>query len=525
VIKPLVPTLDTLVLQAKQAQQQWGQVALGHRAKLLQGLEKDLIRHSDRWALQLTTETRKPLRESYQAELTAAIGVVSYYARHGPAILANRLQWPDKSWLLGRLHTQSYRPHGVVGLITPFNFPLAIGVSGLSAALMAGNAVIIKPSDYTPGLAEALVTCLQTLLAQQGYPTALVQYLPGGAAEGKALVAHPGVDHIMFTGSVATGKAVQAVALARGASVNLELGGQDAMLVLPNANGHIAHLDAVLSYAVWGRFANAGQTCAAVKRLLVPQHQLPLVLQALKTKVEALVVGDPLLAQTHMGPLINTNVRNVIAQQVADGLAHGVSLLCGGTTLTPSHSNPNDAYYAPTVMVAPNGPPVHSRLWTEEVFGPVLLVVGYTHVQQALGWINDSPFGLTASVFGPVKQAGDLAQQLLVGVVTLHDTGAPQYALPSVAWLGHKGSGPGVSHGKAGLLACAKPLTITQNWLFYCPWFRKSPWLYHKAGAKGDKTLAFAKRLPVVFGPEGWLGKCNPYFWIGVWQHRSSTRL
>jgi acyl-CoA reductase-like NAD-dependent aldehyde dehydrogenase len=526
VINPIINALDDLVLQARQAQQLWQTVPLARRAKLLLAIEQELINNSDYWALQLTTETRKPLRESYQAELTAAIGVVSYYARHGPSILASRIQTPDKSWLLGRVHTRTYRPYGVVGLITPFNFPLAISISGLSVALMAGNAVILKPSDYTPILAQSLVNCLQTILKNQGLPVTLVQCLLGGAEAGKALVAHPGVNHIIFTGSVATGKAVQSSTLARGISVNLELGGQDAMLVLPNTNGNIDALDSVISYAVWGRFANAGQTCAAIKRLMVPQQHLPLVLQALKTKVSQLVVGDPLSPQTHMGPLIHPNVKQIIAEQVKDGLAHGVNLICGGTELTPPNTNQHDAYYAPTVMVANDGnAPIHSRLWTEEVFGPVLLVLGYHNVKQALDWINDSPFGLTASVFGPSKQAKDIAQQLSVGIVTLCDTGAPQYALPSVAWLGHKHSGSGVSHGKDGLLACAKLTTITQNWLFYCPWFRKSPWLYHKHADTVVPNLDFAKRLPITFGPEGWLCKWNPFFWIGVWQHRSSTRL
>ncbi len=502
------PAVDSAINQARQAFIQWQNVPPHKRAAVLKETARLIRENADDIARLISRETGKPLKESLESDILTAVNVLNFYARQGPKALADRRLPADRFTLLGRVSYERRVPYGVVGIISPWNYPFAIPVSGIAASLMGGNTAVLKPSELTPATGEKIGHLFQQALKNKGLPPEVVRVVTGDGATGKALV-NADIDYMIFTGSARTGYAIRNALQARGIEASLELGGSDPMIILENADD----LDAITSYALWGRFTNTGQTCAAVKRLFVPASRHEDVLSLLKEKIGQLRQGSPENPGHHVGPLLNEAQLREVDAQVKDAVARGARIVIGGKI------RPGDGwYYEPTLLA---DVPPDARVMTEEVFGPVLPVAAYDTVDEAVRLANASPYGLTGSVFGPRREAEKIARQLHAGVVAVNDTGTTQYGTPAVTWQGWKQSGPGRSHGLHGLLETTRLQTVVKNYLFDVPLFRKQPWHFSKNGA----DLPFSESLVENFGGDSGRGILKLSFLRKLLRNRSSEKI
>lgn len=492
---------------ARQVMRREGPVPLDVRAKVLNDVARRVLKQTEALTDSLAADVGKPVSQALEGDLLPAVSWLRFAAHHGPRQLKPRLLPFHKGILMGRVHWERRVPHGVVGIISPWNFPFAIPISGVATAWMGGNAVILKPSELAPASGEQVVELFQAALSAHGLSPDWVQLLQGDGSTGAALV-EGDIDYMVFTGSVKTGQRIRSALLPRGIGVSLELGGSDPMIVLSGAD-----VEAVTSYALWGRLTNSGQACAAVKRLFVPREMLDPVTHRLVKKMQQLRMGPPEDTLAHLGPVIDAGQRQVLDEQVQDALARGATALAGGS-FDPGQPG---YYYPPTVLV---NVPAGARVLTEEVFGPVLPVVGYEAVEEALEMANALPLGLGASVFGPFKEAKRVADRLEAGMVTINDLPTLGYALPQVPWSGWKESGPGVSHGREGLLELTRGQVQCRNYLYELEGLRKPFWHFGEQPDPG-----FSRVLLRCFASEGLWDKCQPGLLWAMWQNRSKKKL
>jgi aldehyde dehydrogenase (NAD+) len=278
------------------------------------------------------------------------------------------------------------RPIGVAGLITPFNFPLAIPTWKGFPALLSGNAVILKPSEDVPHTATLLVE----ILLEAGLPPEVIQLVHGGEEAGKALVAHPRVPLISFTGSTDTGSKIGEVCGRMHKRLSLEMGGKNAQIVMEDAD-----LDLALDGVLWGAFGTTGQRCTATSRLIVHRKVHDKLVDRLVEAAGKLVLGDGREARTQVGPLIHEAARAKVEQYVGIGLEQGAELACGGSR-PRSPRLANGWFYRPTVFVnVKKG----SRLATEEIFGPVLSVIRVGSYEEAVRVNNEVKYGLSSALY------------------------------------------------------------------------------------------------------------------------------
>lgn len=495
------------VAQARAAQAQWAKASLRERARVLEAILQRLYRESGTLAETVSRETGKPLADALEADVGIALGGLRYYADIGPKRLRPRTLANDIiSLITGRLHRETYHPRGVIGIISPWNYPLAIPASGITTALMAGNAVVLKPSELSPGTGAALIRIFRDGLEASGFSPHLAGLLQGDGAVGASLLEQT-IEGVIFTGSARVGQAIRKQAAERGLWASLELGGSDAMLVLPGCD-----LDKAASYALWGRYTNAGQACAGVKRIFIPAGDEPRFLGLLQAKVQALQVGGPDNPANHVGPLISEGQLALLEAQVEDAIWRGAKVCAGGRRL------PGPGwFYEPTLL---SEVPPDARVLREEVFGPVLPVIPYRNEAEAVEGINASAYGLTASVFGSEAHAKAVAARLACGTVVINDVGPSNYAMLCAPWGGWKASGTGVSHGERALMELCRVQVVSVNRMFGLPLLGKPMWLFGRESrhlpARSQTVLAFASRHASMW---------NPLRWLPFWQNRENTRI
>jgi succinate-semialdehyde dehydrogenase/glutarate-semialdehyde dehydrogenase len=428
--------IQVAIHRARAAQPAWAAIGPKSRARVLREFLKILNRQRDEVAALITSEAGKPQVEALLTEMIPALDAAQFCAAHAASFLqperirhANPIMKTKKGYLLRE-------PHGVVGIISPWNYPFSIPTTEVLAAIAMGNSVVLKPSELTPLCALRL----QTLLRQAGVPEAVVEVVIGDGSAGAALLScEDPVDKIVFTGSVRTGTQVAQAAAAKLIPVVLELGGKDPMIVLEDADVEVA-----ASAAVWGAFVNAGQTCLSVERCYVHRKLLPQFLAACTEKTSKLRVGDGSRTDIEVGPMIHERQLAAVEKQVQDAVARGAKVLVGGKRL--SEMGPN--FYAPTVITNVD----HSMaLMREETFGPVLPIMGFDSEDEAVQLANDSEFGLAASLWTRDRVRGEaLARRIQAGTVMVNDciTG---FAICEAPHGGIKSSGIGRTHGRMGL--------------------------------------------------------------------------
>ena len=383
----------------------------------------------------LTAEQGKPRSEA-ATEVRVAGSWLRYYA---DLEIPRELVQEDR-----RGHAEvRRRPLGVVAAITPWNYPIALALWKIAPALRAGNTMVLKPSPYTPLATLALGRLLSEVL-----PAGVLNVISGPDPLGALLVGHPTPRKISFTGSAATGRLVAAAAGADLKRVTLELGGNDPAIVLDDADP-----EAIADALFWGAFANNGQMCMAVKRVYVAQRRYPEVVAALVERARTVRVGEGSEKASQLGPVSNRAQFDRVAELVRDALARGAVAAAGGAALErPGY------FFAPTILA---GLSDGVRVVDEEQFGPVLPVIGYRDVDEAVRRANGTDYGLTASVWSPdLERAAAVAARLEAGQVSVNvHAGAVR---PDLPFSGHKASGIGVENGLWGLYGYTDVQALTR---------------------------------------------------------------
>jgi succinate-semialdehyde dehydrogenase/glutarate-semialdehyde dehydrogenase len=440
--------VQAAVERARTAQARWSRATMRERLAVVEKFQIALHAKKTEVATGISREAGKPRAEALSTEIIVTLDAAEYCLRNASSILepepvphASLMMKPKRGYLVRE-------PYGVIGIIAPWNYPFSIPAIQVLAAVVAGNAVVLKPSEFTP----LVVLELKRLMDEAGLPPDLLEIVIGDGATGAALVA-AGVDKIVFTGSVATGKRVAQAAAARLIPVVLELGGKDPMVVLDDAD-----LDIASSAAVWGAFVNAGQTCLSVERCYVHKSLYEKFLEAVLKKTEKLQVGNGMEEGVDVGPMIHARQLQLVEAHVADAIAHGARLLTGGKRLPSVGEN----FYQPTILADVSH---EMRIMREETFGPVLPVMAFDSDADAIRLANDSEFGLAASVWTPNRKRGEaMAAQIQAGTVMVNDV-VSCFGISEAPHGGTKRSGIGRSHGRFGLEEMVWPKYVDSDLL------------------------------------------------------------
>lgn len=414
------------VERGRRAASSWAARSFGDRKHILLRVRDLLVERLDEAVETIHRETGKPRFEALTQEVFPSLDFLGFYARRARRYLRDR-RVPLHLVKTKRLLV-TYRPLGVIGVISPWNYPFLLNLSPMVQALAAGNAVVFKPSEFTPLTGQWVARLFQ----DGGVPESIVQCVTGDGRIGAALIDAP-VDKVVFIGSSETGRKVMAAAARHLIPVLLELGGKDAHIVCRDAD-----LERAANGIVWGSLCHAGQACVSGERVYVHREVMPELTRRIVRKVQGLRQdGD----EADLGPLTISRQREIVAEHVREAVARGARVLVGGT------EGPG-LFYSPTVLtdVDPT-----SRVMTEETFGPVIPLVAVAEEEEAVRQVNESPYGLTATVWCGEKRRGErLARRLQAGTVLVNDT-VISYGIVEAPTGGMKQSGIGRIHGVEGL--------------------------------------------------------------------------
>ena len=417
--------VDRAVVAAREALEQWSATSVEHRALLLDRVAELIAQRQEQIAGVVTSELGAPIRVARALHAALPVRDVQETAR------ALRGMSFESEVGNSRVHSV---PVGVVGAITPWNYPVHQVATKIIPAIAAGCTVVLKLSELAP-LSGLLLT---RILQEAGLPDGVLNVVNGGGSVGQAIVEHPGVDTVSFTGSESTGRAVAQHAAAGFKRVTLELGGKSANVILDDAD-----LATAVKVGVANCFLNSGQSCNALTRMLVPHDRLDDAEQIAAEVAAKYVPGDPSDEKTRLGPVISAAQRDKIVGAVERGLSEGAELIVGGTE--PPAGLTSGYYVKPTVFsrVDPD-----SVLAQEEIFGPVLAVIGYTDESDAIALANNSRFGLGGAVWSAdTDRASRVARRIRTGQVDINGGGFN----PAAPFGGTKNSGYGRELGSVGI--------------------------------------------------------------------------
>lgn len=433
--------VDAAVAAARAAQPAWAALPDAERQACLQKVAAVLHEHAEYLAEWITREQGKPLGgvgpDQVPGARFEAWGCEVWTQVPASLPLPVEVVFEDDT----RRDEIHRRPYGVVAAIAPWNWPLMIAIWQVIPALRTGNTVVLKPSEYT-----SIGTLEMVRLVSAALPPGVLNTVSGAGEVGSWLVEHEDVDKITFTGSTATGARIAATAAKRLVPTTMELGGNDAAIVLPDADPA-----AIATGLFWGAFLNMGQTCAAAKRLYVHESLHDAVVAQLKALAEALPMGDGLQPGVAIGPIQNRMQFDKVSRLVESAREAGATIVCGGRA-------PGGAgFFYPVTLVTDirDGAP----LVDEEQFGPVLPIIRYRDVEEAIASANRLDVGLGASVWSSsLDRARDVAQRLQAGTVWINQHGMVH---PMVPFGGIKSSGWGVEFGTEGLKGMTRPQVIS----------------------------------------------------------------
>lgn len=465
------PDVCAAVARARKAHAEWQATSFAERAKLLYRLRDLLLDEQDKLADVLTVETGRPRAEAYGNELFYLCDAIGTWAKKSAGYLRPQTIKPHFLLMKAKRAVSTYAPLGVIGIISPWNFPLTLTLGEALPALMAGNAVVIKPSELTPLSAVFGAE----MAARAGFPKNLLQVVIGFADTAEALI--DCVDMIAFTGSVETGKRVMRRAAERLIPVSLELGGKDPMIVLKDAD-----LTRAAGACVWGALMNCGQACTSIERVYVEAPVYQRFVEKVVQRVRAIRQG-PSEDEVDLGCMTSEAQLRKIEAQITEAVAAGARVLIGG------RRNPNlgALYYEPTVLVDVNQT---MSLMREETFGPVIPIMKVTNAEEALKLANDSRYGLGSSIFSRDKStAWQLAEALQSGTVCINDS-LINYIIPEAPMGGIKDSGFGHRHGAEGIRKYCRQKTIVTDRLGLKEEF---PW--YPASEKKSRQIRHLLRL------------------------------
>jgi len=462
-----------LLAKAREAQREWAKRSVEERCERLRVLQSIILEKKDLLADAVVRESGKPRSEAKFADVFVSLDSAKYFAEN-TALLMRSEGVPHHS-LAAKAKSGKlvYEPLGVVAIISSWNYPLAIPMSQITAAVAAGNGVLCKTSDFTPECGELI----GQLFREAGFPEDLVTIVQGGGEVGQALIeARP--DKVFFTGSVFTGRHVAEACAPLLIPSVLELGGKDAMLVLKDANLEIAS-----SAAVWGSYSNCGQVCLSVERLFVEESISEAFLQKCVEKTKKLRMGPGYEPNTEIGPMIRPQHVQRMSELLADAVKHGAQILCGGRPRPELGPN----FFEPTVIT---GVEPSMKLFQDETFGPIMAIRVVKDAEEAIRHANDSEFALSASIWTGNREIGRrIAREMRAGVVMVNDL-ISGFAIAEAPHGGCGLSGWGRTHGKAGFQEMVHVKYIDEDRL---PWMEKPWWYRYGADVEkaGDSFLTF----------------------------------
>ena len=466
------------VRRARAAQPAWAALPLAERVHIINRIRDYLVDNVDTVSTTVANDVGKTRVEALATEVLTSAMATDYYARNARRFLQPR-KVRSSSLLFLNKRSRIFRiPFGVIGIIAPWNYPLGIPMHEIIPALLAGNTVIFKTAPET----QMVGRTIEAMIQAAGLPADVFIHLnlPGAVIGQILLEPENHVDKLFFTGSVPVGKKLMAKAAESLTPVSLELGGNDPMLVCPDA-----HLERAVNGAIWAGLQNSGQSCGGVERIYVHQAIYEPFIALLKQKVEALRQGPDLDHQVDIGAMCTERQIKTIRRQVDDALAKGATILAQ-VTIDPAHAHAN--FYPVTLLTKVD----HTmELMREETFGPVLGVMKVADMAQAIDLANDSSLGLTASVWsGNTSAAVALGRRIHAGVITINDH-LLTHGMAETPWGGVKESGIGRSHGELGFDEMTQPQLVTTELLH----FAKRNLFWHPYDAKLYEGLKAALYL------------------------------
>lgn len=480
------PVLDAAAVaelagRARAAQPGWQAMGFDGRSLVLRRMQRWLAKHGPEVIETVQAETGR-IFEDTVLELLYPLAALGYWAKHAKKYLGEHRVTPNSPFLAGKKLRARYEPYGLIGVIAPWNFPITIGFGDCIPALAAGNAVILKPSEFTP----LSIEIVRRGLLECGLPEDVFQVATGAGATGAALVDE--VDMVMFTGSTATGRKIGIRAAERLIPAALELGGKDPMIVLADAN-----LERAANLTVYGSLVNSGQVCLSTERVYVEAQVYDEFVDLVTTKVERLRQGVPVApGAVDVGAIITPAQLEIIDSQVQDAIAKGAHVLTGGKAVTDGSGR----FYQPTVMV---GVDHTMKCMTEETFGPLIPIMKVADADEAIRLANDTRYGLAATIVTRDRKRGAiLARQIMAGSVSVNDILFHCFAF-NLPMGGVKTSGIGTRHGADGIQKfCRKQALLIAHS------FPDRDIHMYPTSPKVSPTLL--KFVQAIYGTAGWLG-------------------
>ncbi len=471
--------LREMAARARQAQPQWAAIGIDGRARIMRRAQKWMLDHADRVLDSVVAETGKTYEDAQLADLGITVNALGFWAKQARKYLADeRVPSWNSPVAIGKKLVVRYVPVGVVGVIGPWNYPIANSFGDCIPALMAGNCVILKPSEVTP-LSSLLMA---EMMRECGLPEDVFAVATGDGSTGAAVIGE--VDCVMFTGSSATGKTVMKAAAEAMVPCYLELGGKDPMVVCADAN-----LERAANAAAYWSMNNGGQVCISVERCYVEAPIYDEFVARVTETVRGLRQGEPTgVGTVDVGAVIFPPQLEIVDEHVRDAVAKGAKVLTGGHP----HAE-RGRYFEPTVLVDVD----HSmKCMREETFGPTLPIMKIANPEEGVALANDSPYGLQASVWTEdVDRGVQLARRIEAGVVCVNDAQVNYTALnlPMGGW---KTSGIGTRHGAGGIRKYTKiqSLLITRRAL------NREPYMFPY---KARQTMALRRFFKLLYGRGG----------------------
>lgn len=433
------------VQRARKAFNSWSTLPFTERADQILAVRDVLVDRAREVSLRISRETGKPLADALISEVFTSADLIGYYAKHGARILADR-KVPTGILKTKRAY-KTYEPLGVVGIISPWNYPFSLTFSPLVTALFAGNTVVLKGSEFTPLVSEMIVELFE---AANVHPD-IVQVVTGGPAAGSYLVTS-GLQKIVFTGSTATGRKVMAAAAETLTPVLMELGGKDPMVVCEDAD-----IERAANAAVWGAFTNCGQVCTSVERVYVTEPVYDEFVSKVVEKARTIRIGyDEGGSRFDVGSMTRPQQVRIVEEHVADAVEKGAEILVGGER----RDDLGGLFFEPTVLV---GVTHEMKVMTDETFGPVLPIMKVKDEAEAIRMANETRYGLASSVWTTSKsRARRLVHEIRAGGVVINDCLA-HFGMASLPFGGTKESGIGRSHGEEGLLEFVQVKAVLED--------------------------------------------------------------
>lgn len=465
--------VDNAVRRARETAPEWAKTSFKERKRIFKKAASILAENARHYADVVSNETGKTRLDALLADVFPVADLLKFYGKNAKKFL-KPVQVGGSILMPGRKGYYTFEPKGVIGVISPWNYPFTLSAGPAIAAIAAGNTVVLKPSSQTIGSG----TIIREILEKAGLPEGVLEVVTGsGSVTGQALIEHDKIDMLFFTGSTAIGRKVNVAAAERLIPTVMELGGKDVAIVTKNAD-----LDRAAHAVTWGSFTNSGQTCIGVETVLVDRAVYEPFLEKVTAITSSLRSGKK---AGEIGSMTMSSQLEIVEDQVEDARAKGAKIIIGGKR------DPDQVglFYPPT-LIANTSPDMKVR--HEETFGPLLPIVPYDDIHDAIKLANSSVYGLSGSVFTRDMEEGRwIAKRLNTGSININDT-LITYALPGLPFGGNKESGVGRYHGKMGIRAFTNIKSITEfSWNL-----KKEPYWYPLPEESEEAALA---ALPALF--------------------------